>query len=172
MFKIIQKKQLQKKIELYLKNRDISNLNDSVVTIGYLVDEDLFQDFEKLFEVSKEMGLKNKDVKIFTFMEVKKKIPSLRQNQINNKEFSWKGIIQNQNANEFLNKPFDVLIAYYNNENDYLDLMLAKSKAKFKVGFEGVDSRMLDLIIDIDLLNINDFKRELMKYLKVLGKLN
>ncbi len=171
MFKFFQKNQIQKKIDALLKSRDTSHLNDSVITMGFLVDEDVFQDFEKLLKVSKEIGLKDKDVKIFTFMKVKKKLPSLRQNQINNKEFSWKGIIQNQNANEFLNQPFDVLIAYYNDENDYLDLMLAKSKAKFKVGFEGIDSRMLDLIIDVNLLNINDFKRELTKYLMVLGKI-
>ena len=171
MFKIIQKKQLRKKIELYLKGRDISSLNDSVVTMGYLVDEDLFQDFEKLFEVSKEMNLKENNVKIFTFMEVKKKLPSLRHNEINNKEFSWKGIIKNQNANEFLELPFDLLVGFYKGENNFLDLMMCKSKAKFKVGFKGVDSRISDLIIDVDPLKINNFKRELIKYLRVLNKI-
>jgi len=172
MLKLIQKKQIRKKIELCLKNRDISNLNDSVVTMGYLVDEDLFKDFEKLTEVSKEIGLKDKDVKIFTFMNVKKKTPSLRQNQINNREFSWKGIIQNQNANEFLDLPFDLLVGFYKGENDYLDLMMTKSKAKFKVGFKGNDSRILDLIIDVDPLKTNNFKRELIKYLRVLNKIS
>ncbi len=172
MLKILQKKRIQKKIALYLKNRDTSNLNDSAVTMGYLVDEDLFKDFEKLFEVSKEMGLKDKDVTVFTFMEVKKKLPSLRQNQINNKEFSWKGIIQNQNANEFLDVPFDVLVGFYRGKNNYLDLMMTKSKAKFKVGFKGVDSRISDLIIDVDPLKTNDFKRELIKYLRVLNKIS
>jgi hypothetical protein len=171
MLKIFQKKQLRKKIALYLKNRDISNLNVSVVTMGYLVDEDLFQDFEKLKEISKEMGLKDKDVKIFTFMNVKKKIPSLRQNQVNNREFSWKGVIQNQNANEFLDLPFDMLVGFYKGENDYLDLMMTKSKAKFKVGFNGNDSRISDLIINVDPLKTNDFKRELIKYLRVLNKI-
>jgi hypothetical protein len=154
MLKFFQKKQIQKKIDAFLKNRDNSHLNDSVFTMAFLVDEDVFQDFDKLLEVPKEMGLKDNDVKIFTFINVKKKTPSLRQNQINNKEFSWKGIIRNQNANDFLNQSFDVLIAFYKDESEYLDLMLAKSKAKFKVGFVGVDSRMLDLIIDVDLLNI------------------
>ncbi|MCF6308390.1 MAG: hypothetical protein L3J09_10580 [Flavobacteriaceae bacterium] len=172
MLKRFQKKRIQNKIELNLKNRDISNLNDSVVTMGYLVDEDMFQNFEKLFEVSKEMGLKDKNVKIFTFMNVKKKLPSLRQNQINNKEFSWKGIIQNQNANEFLELPFDILIGFYQEKNDYLDLMMTKSKAKFKVGFEGGDCRVSDLIIDVDPLKTNDFKRELIKYLRVLNKIS
>jgi len=171
MLKIFQKKQLQKRTLSFLKNRDSSKLNDSVVTMGFLIDEDLFQDSEKLMEVSREIGLQDKDIAIFTFMKVKKKLPSLRQNQINNKHFSWKGIIQNQNANEFLEMPFDVLVGYYKGENDYLDLMIAKSNAKFKVGFKDVDNRLFDLILSVDPLKTNDFKRELVKYLRVLGKI-
>ena len=171
MLKIFQKKQLKKRTLSFLKNRDSSNLNDSVVTMGFLIDEDLFQDSEKLLEVSREIGLQNKDIAIFTFMKVKKKLPSLRQNQINNKHFSWKGIIQNQNANEFLEMPFDVFVGYYKGENDYLDLMVAKSKAKFKVGFKDVDNRLFDLILSVDPLKTNNFKRELVKYLRVLGKI-
>jgi len=171
MLKIFQKKRIEKKIALYLKSRDTSNLNDSVITMGYLVDEELFPNFEKLYEVSKEIGLKDKDVTFFTFINVKKKTPSLSQNQINNKEFSWKGIIQNQNANEFLVVPFDILVGFYKGKIDYLDLMMAKSNAKFKVGFDGGDCRISDLIIDVDPLKINDFKRELIKYLRVLNKI-
>ncbi len=171
MLKIFQKKQIQKRVSALLKARDTSKLNDKVSTIGFLIDEDFFQDFEKLFDVSKEMGLQSKDVKVFTFMMVKKKLPSLRQNQINNKDFSWKGVIRNQNAIEFLEKQFDVLVGFYNSENDFLDLMVAQSKANFKVGFKEVDSRFFDLILSVNPLNINDFKRELIKYLRVLNKI-
>lgn len=172
MLKSLQKRYLLKKIEKNLKNRDLSNLNSKVITLGFLVDEDFFSDFEKLYTLSEKMGLHHKDVKIFTFMNVKKKLPSLRNNQIINKEFSWKGIIQNQNANEYLGKPFDVLVGYYKDQNCFLDLMISKSKANFKVGFKGVDDRLYDLIIDVDPLKINDFKRELIKYLRVLNKID
>ena len=46
-------------------------------TLGFLVDEDLFNDFEKLYEVANEIGLQRKDVKIFTFIRVKKKLESV-----------------------------------------------------------------------------------------------
>ncbi len=118
------------------------------------------------------MGLQHKDIKLFTFVSVKKKTPSLRQNQINNKEFSWKGIIQNQNANEFLEIPFDVMIAYYKDDNSFLNLMVAKSKAAFKVGFKGVNNQLFDLIIDVDPLQVRNFEIELIKYMKVLNKIN
>ena len=171
MLKSLQRRYLLKKTERNLKNRDLSKLNNKVITLGFLVDEDFFNDFEKLSTISEKIGLHHKDVTVFTFMNVKKKLPSLRQNQINNKEFSWKGIIQNQNANEYLGKPFDVLVGYYKGQNCFLDLMISKSKANFKVGFKGVDDRLYDLIIDVDPLQVTKFGEELIKYLKVLNKI-
>jgi len=171
MLKRIQQRFLRKLTAKNLKNRDRSQLNEPVKTLGFLVDEELFNDFEKLYAISKKMGLQRKDVKIFTFMRVKKKLPSLRQNQINNKHFTWKGEIHNQNAKEFLDMPFDALIGYYNDKNDFLDLMMSCSKAKFKVGFSGTDGRLSDLLINVDPLNSNQFSQELIKYLKVLNKI-
>ena len=171
MLKIFQKKQLKKKIDYYLQNRDVSGLNDTVVTIGFLVDEDMFPDFDNLKSISEKNGLQEKDMVVFTFMNVKKKLPTLRQNMINNKNFTWKGEIKNQNANEFLNRHFDVLVGYYQGNNLYLDLMMAKSKAKFKVGFKDSDLRILDLIIDVNPQKPAEFKRELLKYLRALGKI-
>jgi len=172
MLKIFQKKQFQKKINTYLKKRDVSGLNDSVVTIGFLVDEDVFPDFDSLKSISKEIGLQEKDMVVFTFMNVKKQLPTLRQNMITNKNFNWKGEINNQNAEEFLNRSLDVLVGYYQGENLFLDLMVAKSKAKFKVGLKDSDHRLSDLIIDVNMTKPHKFKKELVKYLRVLGKIN
>lgn len=172
MFKSLQKKYLRKQINKNLASRDLSNLNTSLKTIGFLVDEDVFQDFEKLKSFSEELGLQSKDVVVFTFMNVKKKLPSLRQNMINNKNFTWKGEIKSQNAIEFLEIPFDILVGYYQEENLFMNTMMTLSKSKFKVGFPRVDNRVFDLIIDVDPMKVDSFKRELVKYLRVLGKLN
>ena len=171
MLKKLQQRFLRKQINKNLKNRDISKINEPLKTLGFLVDEDLFNDFEKLYEISNEIGLQRKDVKLFTFIRVKKKVPSLRQNQINNKHFTWKGEINNQNAREFLDIPFDVLVGYYKKDHDFLNLMMSVSMAKFKVGFLGADERLSDLIINVDLTNLDDFKNEFIKYLKVLNKI-
>ena len=50
--------------------------------------------------------------------------------------------------------------------------MSSKSKAKFKVGFNGVDNRLFDLIINVDPQITLDVKSELLKYFKVLNKIN
>jgi hypothetical protein len=171
MFEKLKRKSIKRKISRNLIKRDISQRNAKLRKLGYLVNEDMFQDFEQLFEFSAELGLQRKDIKFYTFKEVKKKIPTLRQNQINNKDFSWKGDIQNQNALEFLDIPFDVLVGFYNEENEFMDIMISKSKAKFKLGFQGCDSRLFDLILRVDPMDFEQFKEEFKKYLTALKKI-
>ena len=171
MFEKIKRRSLKKQIDHNLKERDISRINTEMTTLGFLVDEGMIQELEVFDSFALDYKLQPKDVKVFSFQEVKKKLPSMRQNQVNNKDFTWKGEIQNQNAVEFLDKEFDVLVGYYKGGHEFLDLMISKSNAAFKVGFPGGDERLYDLIIAIDPKDTDAFKKELKKYLQVLGKL-
>lgn len=171
MLKKVKHNSLKKHTDKNLKKRDISERNTSLKYLGFLVDEAFFEDFETLYEYGKELGLQRKDVKIFTFVETRRKIPSLRQNQITNKEFTLRGEIQNQNAKEFLDLPFDVLIGFYKDKHEYLGAMIAESKAKFKIGFNGADERLFDLLLTVDLQKPEAFKSEVKKYLKILKKI-
>jgi hypothetical protein len=170
IFKKLKIKSLKKGLTVYLKKRDTSGMNAKVKTIGFLVDEADSQDFEKFYDMFKEFKLQPKDVKVFSFLESKKKLPSIRQNQVQNKDFDWKGNLQNKNAQEFLDKDFDVLVGYYSQQRQILDLLVAASKAKFKVGFHGADERLYDLLLDVPFKDFGLFKSELKKYLQVLGK--
>lgn len=171
MFEKLKQKSILKQTSKVLNKRDTSNRNVSMKTLGFLVDETLCHDFEKLKTFSKECNLKYKDVRIFSYKEIKKKLPSLVQNQTNNKDFSWRGEINNQNANEFLEIPFDVMVGFYSESNVFMDLMMAKSKAKFKVGFGQTDPRILDLVLHVEASNFKAFKSEFIKYLKIFNKI-
>jgi hypothetical protein len=171
MLKKLKKNSLKKNTEKNLTMRDVSQRNTALKMLGFLMDEAFFDDFELFYEFGKELGLQRKDIKIFTFIETRKKLPSLRQNQITNKEFSWQGDIHNQNANEFLDIPFDVLISFNKEKHEYLGAMAAQSKAKFKIGFDGADERLYDLVLAVDPQNTIDFKSEVRKYLKILKKI-
>lgn len=171
MFKKLKRKSIQKQTDKNLNNRDLSEVNAPAKSVGFLVDEMTFRDFDKLYDFSKFLGFQPKDVKVFSFIEFKKKAPSLRQDQISNKDFSWDGTISNMNANEFLDRPFDVIVGYYNGSHEFLDLMVSKSKAKFKVGVTGSDDRLFDLLLTIDINDTEAFKTELKKYLTVLNKI-
>lgn len=171
MFEKLKRKYLKKQTDENLKKRDLSLRNSPLKRIGFLIDENTYTDFDKFYDFSKDLNIQRKDVKMYSFREVKKKLPTLVQNQINNKDFSWRGDINNQNANEFLDIPFDVLVGYYDNNNGFLDVMISKSKAKFKVGLSGCDERLYDLILDVKPNAFDEFKSELIKYLKILNKI-
>lgn len=171
MFKKVKSNSLKKHTAKSIIMRDISQRNTPLKYLGFLVDEAFFDDFEMLYEFGKELGLQRKDVKLFTFVETRRRIPSLRQNQITNKEFTWRGEINSQNAQEFLDFPFDVLIGFYKGQHNFLSVLVAQSKAKFKIGFNGADERLFDLLLTLDLQKPESFKSEIIKYLKVFKKI-
>lgn len=171
MFESFKKKSLQKHTEKQLLQRDISGLNSKLKTLAFLVDEAVFQDFDKIYDLYKIFNLHPKDVSVFSFLEVKRKLPTLRQNQIHNKDFNWKGEITNQNAMDFLHQNFDILVGYYQGKHPFLDLMVSQSKAKFKVGFTHTNDRLFDLIINASATDFTTFTSELKKYATLLNKL-
>lgn len=155
-----------------LASRDLSNRNTRLECLAFLVDEALMDDFEKFIEFGLELGLQANNIKVFSFVEVKRKLPSMRQNQISNKDFGWRGeITNNQGASDFLEVPFDVLIGFYQGEHKFLDILTAKSKARFKIGYNQADIRLFDLLLSADLKNFEGFKHETTKYLKLLNKI-
>jgi len=171
MFEKLKHRSILKKTKRNLENRDLSGLNNKLKTIGFLVDESQFQDFDKLYAFYKPFGLQPKDVKVFSFIRFKKSLPTLRQNQLHHKEINWKGHITNSNATEFLDSEFTVLVALYNGRNTFLDLMVSESKAHFKVGFHKSDPKLYDLLLGIDPNDVELLEKELLKYTKVLNKL-
>lgn len=171
MLKKVKKYSLKKHTDKNLGQRDISQRNAPLKYLGFLVDEVFFEDFEMFYEFGNELGLQRKDIKIFTFVETRRKIPSLRHNQITNKEFTWKGEIHNQNAQEFLDFPFDVLIGFYKGKHEFLSAMIARSNAKFKIGFNGADDRLYDLLLTVDIQKPELFKSEVKKYLQIFKKI-
>src|SRR5690606_25541955 len=171
MLKKVKHHSLKKHTEKKLNERDISQRNTPLKYLGFLVDEAFFDDFEMLYEFGSELGLQRKDIKVFTFVETRRRIPSLRQNQITNKEFTFRGEIQNQNAREFLDFPFDVLIGFYKGKHEFLSAMAAQSNSKFKSGFNGADERIYDLLLAMDIQKPEIFKAEVKKYLQIFKKI-
>ncbi len=171
LFDSLKRKAIQKQTRQLLEHRDTSHINDPLRTLGFLVDERVFKDLEPLQECWQYFGLQPKDVKVFSYLEVKKSAPSLRSNQMTNKDVTWKGVISNVNAVEFLERPFDVLVGYYSGSHPLLDLLISKSKAKFKVGCQEATPGVFDLIIDMTPLERASYLEELKKYLIVLNKM-
>jgi hypothetical protein len=93
MFKRIQKIFIRKNITKNLKKRTMFGINDSLKTIGFLVNEEDHIDFEIFFDISNALGVQQKDTKIFSFLDIKTKTPTLIQNKIFSNHFNWRGVI-------------------------------------------------------------------------------
>jgi len=171
MLNKIKQNSLQKQIAKNVALRDMSQINAKVKTIGFLVDEALYPSIDVFYSLAKKLNLLVKDVSVLSFVEPKKKASVLKNNQVCSKNFNWNGTIKNDDAIHFLNKKIDLLVGGYSKDNAYMNLMIAKSKAKFKVGFTALDECLFDLLIAVPNTDLEAFIKELKKYLVILNKL-
>ncbi len=171
MLKKIKHKKLKIIIENTVAKRDISQRNNKVKSFGFLIDETLQISDDELYDFSKEFNLQHKDIKIFKYIQLKKKVPTLQDNQVSNKDFSWRGVLTNASAKQFLEIDFDLLVALHTQDNVYIDFMVSKSKAAFKVGLANANHSLYDLILQLKPTDLKTLKTELKKYLTVLNKL-
>ena len=161
---------LKKEIEFALTQRDRSQINAKCQILGVIVDEQLIPEFDVFYDWYQDFNIAPKDIIILTFLEVKKKLPTIRQNQLTNADFDWQGQINHPGAIEFMNSSFDILIAIYKPGNTLLDLIVARSKSKFKVGSKGLDIKIFDLILEVPPDRLALMRSEFVKYMGILNK--
>ncbi|WP_353778543.1 hypothetical protein [Winogradskyella sp. 3972H.M.0a.05] len=171
ILKAFREKSNQKYINSLLNSRKAVFTNDKVKTIGVLLNLEEYDDFESFRLYFKELGLTSPKSKVAAFVNDEKKINNLWDTYFIPKNFGWKGKVNSIDLQTFLDTEFDVLISYFKSDILELNLITALSKAKFKVGLSGVDERLYDLIIDVEVRQQEVFKLELKKYLTVLNKL-
>lgn len=161
----------QKYIEKLLSAR-IPSVNDNKISsVGVILHLDEFSNFEKFRNFLKDMDLRPNRVKIIAYSEEEPAIDKLWDSYYNTKDFGWKGNIVNTELDTFINQPFDLLISYYKKPELELNMITAKSRANFKVGLSNEDPRLFDLIIDVETTEFELFTKELLKYLRVLDKI-
>jgi hypothetical protein len=142
-----------------------------ITSIGCIVDLDSFNDSNIFYQFIEEFSLRPNSIKIIGFKKVHNKNSSYATPIFSNKDLGWNGKIENIYALEFMNREYDLLVNYYTDDHLLLQLMTLKTKARLRVGFGEVDKNLNDLILHIPILNFNQFKKELKKYLKVLKEI-
>jgi len=166
----LKRKWLSRNLMEALKLRDRSHLNSKCRSLGILIDEKVVSEFDTFYDWYNDLNMAPKDIKIFTYLEVKKKLPTLRQNQLTNADFDWQGRIDNPGASEFIETSFDVLLSLYKPGNELLDLVVAKSKSKFKVGSQGLNPELFDLLLGVAPERLELLRSEFLKYMLILNK--
>ena len=137
-----------------------------IKSIGCIVDTNLDLDYSDILDLAREMGLKEKDIKIISYSNSIYNDPFCKM-RISDKSVNFYGNIISADAEEFTSSKYDILINYFG-ENRILTLLSSKTNAKFRVGFDSVDSKLNDLIFSDKIKRFSDFKYELIKYLKMI----
>ena len=169
IFKSLHNKLLDKNIEKSLDK--LSNQRrykpNPIKTLGCIIDPSFPVSVDKFINLSNSLGLKEKDLKIITFQENKNTFNVFSNMNITPECISFTGKLNGKDSLEFISFEFDLLINFFKS-NHYLILLSSKTNAKFRVGFESVDSKLNDLIFSEKIKNYLEFKMELIKYLKLI----
>ena len=161
----------KKKVKNKLSN--VSNItnNNLIKTVGIIFDETYFHEKEALIRELVERGILEKDIEILIFRDIIKKKQTFDWPFFSNKNLNWNATFDKSEINNFINKPFDLLINYYDVEKSALILVSHLSKANFKTGFSSIDKRVNDFMINTRVENYKVFTNELFMYLKILNKI-
>jgi hypothetical protein len=114
-----------------------------------------------------KIGLKEKDLKLITFQENDNGFNIFSNMNITPKSISYTGNLTGKDSLEFISYDYDLLINFFKS-SDVLTLLSSKVNAKFRVGFNSVDSRLNDLIFSDKMKRFKEFDSELIKYLKLI----
>lgn len=142
-----------------------------IKTIACIVDLDQFENANLFYEFVEEFNLRPNAIKIMGYKEYYDKNSPYATPVFSSKDLGWKGEIENSYVLEFLSREYDMLVNYFTEENLLLQILSVKTKARIRVGFNEVDAKYNDLILDTPIKDFITFKQELKKYLKVLNEI-
>ncbi|MBT8260969.1 MAG: hypothetical protein HKO92_01375 [Flavobacteriaceae bacterium] len=159
----------QKYINNVLNSR-ISNVkNKRINSVGILFNLAEFSDYDVFKKFIKSLNVKDNKVKFIAYIEDEKDTLNSWDSYYYEKDFGWKGKVNNIELQEFINTKFDLLISYYTVNRYELNIVTALSKANFKVGIAIHDERLNDFIVKVKPNEFVTFITELKKYFKVLN---
>tara|TARA_B100001094_G_scaffold98310_1_gene94492 strand:+ start:19627 stop:20142 length:516 start_codon:yes stop_codon:yes gene_type:complete len=169
IFKSLHNKLLSKKIEKSLTelSKDNRIKPNPIKTLACIVDPSFPISIDNFIDLSNSLGLKEKDFKIITFQRNRNIFNVFSSLNMTPECVSFYGNLNGKDSLEFISFEYDLLINFFLS-NRFLALLSSKTNAKFRVGFESVDSRLNDLIFSEKIKKYNVFKNEIIKYLKMI----
>lgn len=145
--------------------------NEKISSIAILVDGAKYQDFPFLTEISSLFNINKGAIQILYFTPDKNIAKQYNETMYCENDLGFRGRFKNEAVNTFINIKKDALLNFYSEDNLLLNLVAVQSKAKFKIGFSGVNELINDLSIATSLENIKEFTFEVNKYLSILKKI-
>ncbi|MGB1307640.1 MAG: DUF6913 domain-containing protein, partial [Oceanihabitans sp.] len=144
ILKGLKQKSTKKYIETILNSRQVVAKNNTIESLGVIVNIDEFNDFQAFSRLAQELHVKPNKLKIISFTTQKKETLAIKEACFNTQDIGWKGKLKTIELQEFVASNFDALISYYTLDSLELKLVTAASKAKFKIGVLQCDNRIND----------------------------
>jgi hypothetical protein len=170
-FKRLKSVSIKKNIAKILNQRFKDFRSSKVQSVGIIFDYEAYHDYDFFHGLLKELGIRKNNIRFIAKIDAKKTHPNSWDSFYSLEDFDWLGKHKNQEIDEFVDQPFDVLISYYKTNTLDLNLITALTKANFKLGLNNEDDRLHDFIIEVDPSKTDIFKIELIKYLTTLNRL-
>ena len=139
-----------------------------VKKVGVLAEVSLFQSYDFRTRLSSELGIEEEDMMVLLFD------PSGKENSLNNskicdeKSFGLYGRVKAPALANFLEKKFDLLINYCEAGHVYDQVIMVRSLAGLKIGYDHPNNFFNDISIKIKGNQLDTFNAELVKYLEIL----
>lgn len=167
ILKAFKEKSNQKFINKLLSSKVTRVDNKKIESIGVIIDASEFSNADELKSYFNSLGIPLHKVKVIVFIEDEKKAERLWGNYFSKKDFGWRGKINHVELETFINTEFDALVNFHKTDALELKMVTAASKANFKIGLSNVDDRLFDFILDVGIDELDVFKSELKKYLRI-----
>lgn len=142
-----------------------------VRTVGIVLDR---KDFGEIHLLRRELELRGISKPNISFLVYQhgKGVVDYDVIEIGNRDFNSAGVLQRKDIQEFVDKPFDLLLNFYDMESLVLLWVSSHSKARFKVGFTSVKAHVNNLSISLTTDKFKVFIAEVFKYIELFKNKN
>lgn len=142
---------------------------ENTKSIGVLVDCSRKQDLPAIQTYVEELKNQGKTVEVLGYNSSNHTTPF---KTFTNKITNWYGVPKDKITTNFINTPFDILIALYWEKILPLDYVLAHSKAHLKIGqYHAYKKNYLDIMIDVsDTPTMVEFVETTKKWLSIVNR--
>jgi len=162
---------IKKSIKKSLLDYKLIVTDKKIKTIGLLIDETYFSKEKELLAEIVSSGISESDIEILVFKDKITKKDVFESASFSLRDVTLHADFKKSEVSHFTEKPFDMLISYYDIEKPVLKLVTVQSRAEFKVGFSSIDKKLNHFMIGTVAEKHQEFVGELFKYLKILNKI-
>jgi hypothetical protein len=139
-------------------------------SVGVVADIDLFRIYDFTPKLIADFGLAPNQVQVVLLDPAGINKDSLdAPESFDQESFGLYGKVKNPALEEFVSRQFDLLINYSSTGWIFTQVILVRSQARLKAGFDADRGEWQDISIKVPVNDIDTFHEELLKYLKIMN---